>query len=507
MNGPLKYSSFETIEDSVSCLRGTFVTGRPRELYWRKFHVQRLYDLVKQNEERFYEALAKDMNKPRMEAFVGDISPVLEECIYYLDNLDRLIKDRKVKSRSRISNAGGINIIRKDPLGVVLIIGAWNFPVQLTLVPLVAALAAGNTVILKPSEISAHTSALLTELFPLYLDSSICRIVNGGATETTFLLTHSFDYIFYTGSTRVGKIVMEAATKHLTPITLELGGKCPAFVTEDVNIETVAQRIAFGKFYNGGQACVAADYVLIHESKLAGFIDAFAKTIKKWFGENPRHSSHFARMVTVNHFDHVARLLNERQSGDIVIGGDMHRDERYIGPTLVTNIAYSESVLMGDEIFGPVLPVLTYKEIDDAISYVNKKESPLALYIFSKNKKVTEKILSTTRSGGVLVNDTLVHQAEYSLPFGGIGNSGMGSYHGEKSFDTFTHERSILIKNQRMESLMRLRYPPYTSKNFRILRSLLSTHPWVYYYKTHRTGVKVNLLLAFLLILFLRQRY
>ncbi|SAM08979.1 hypothetical protein [Absidia glauca] len=482
----LEYTTVETIEDGVSCLRGAYVAGKSRELYWRKYHLQRLYDLIKQNEERFYEALANDMKKPRLEAFVGDISPVLEECVYFLDNIDRLIKDKKVKSRSRVSGASATNIIRKDPLGVVLIFGAWNFPLQLTLVPLVGAIAGGNTAIVKPSELSGHTSALLAELFPRYMDQSMYRIVNGGVRESTALLSHSFDHIFYTGSPRVGKIIMEASAKHLTPVTLELGGKCPAIVTEDVDINVVAQRIAFGKFYNSGQACVAPDYVLIHESKLPAFVDAFRRTIQLWFGDRPQSSPDFARLISVDHFDHVARLINNRDSGDIVMGGDMDREERYIGPTLITNIDYSESVLMGDEIFGPVLPVLTYKGIRDAIAYINKKHSPLALYIFSKDKKVTEK--------------------KYALPFGGVGNSGMGNYHGDKSFDTFTHERSIMTKNQRMEFLLRVRYPPYTSKNLSLLRTLLSTHPLNYYYKTHRTGFKVNFVLILLIIAFLRPR-
>ncbi|KAI8342646.1 Aldehyde/histidinol dehydrogenase [Chlamydoabsidia padenii] len=516
----LEFTPLETIEDSVGCLRGTFVAGKPcksKELYWRKHSIQRLYDLIKQNEERFYEVLAKDMNKPRLEAFVGDISPVLEECVYYLDNIDRLIKDRKVKSRLLVNGVSASSVIRKDPLGVVLIfgnlsnlylfLGAWNFPLQLTLVPLVGAIAGGNTVVVKPSEISAHTAALLAELFPRYMDSNMYRIVNGGVRESTALLSHRFDHIFYTGSTRVGKIVLEASAKYLTPVTLELGGKCPAIVTEDVNINVVAQRIAYGKLYNGGQACVAADYVLIHESKLTAFVDAYGRTVKSWFGDNPKESPDFARMVSVDHFDHVARLVEQRDSGDIVFGGDMDREERYISPTLITNIDYSESVLMGVEIFGPVLPLLTYKCIDDAIVYVNKKHPPLTLYIFSKNKKVTKKILATTQSGGVLINDTLMHQAEYALPFGGVGNSGMGNYHGDKSFDTFTHERSIMTKSQRIESLLWMRYPPYTSNKLSLVRALLSTHPIMYYYKTHRTGVKINLILAILLIAFLRQRW
>ncbi|CAO3614280.1 unnamed protein product [Cunninghamella echinulata] len=501
----LQYTSLETIEDNVSVLRGSFISGKTRDISWRKFHIERIYDMVKQNEERFMEALAKDMNKPRVEAFVGDINCVLEECVFYLDNIERLLKDKKVKSRARLSNLGATSFIRRDPLGVVLIFGAWNFPLQLTLVPLIGAIAGGNAVVVKPSEISVHTSALLTELFPLYLESSLFRIVNGGVEESTALLSHKFDHIFYTGSPRVGKIVMAAAANNLTPVTLELGGKCPAIVTEDATIDTVAQRIAFGKLFNGGQACVAVDYVLIHESKLNAFIDAFGKVVKKWFGDNPKQSKDYARIISHTHFDHVARLLNQRQSGDIVLGGDLDRDERYIAPTLITNIKYTESVLMEDEIFGPILPVLTFKHINEAISYVNKKHPPLALYIFSKNKATTDKILKTTQSGGVLINDTLVHQNEYCLPFGGTGNSGMGNYHGEKSIETFTHERAIMKKNQLMEFALRSRYPPYSDKNLSIIRLAISTHPWLYYYKTNRKGIK-GFVIFILIILFILKR-
>ncbi|CAO3621116.1 unnamed protein product [Cunninghamella blakesleeana] len=502
----LQYTSLETIEDSVSVLRGSFISGKQRDISWRKFHIERIYDMVKQNEERFYEALAKDMNKPRTEAFVGDINNVLEECIFYLDNIERLLKDKKVKSRSRLSSLGSTSLIRRDPLGVVLIFGAWNFPLQLTLIPLIGAIAGGNTVIVKPSEISAHTSALLTELFPLYLESSLFRIVNGGIEESTALLSHKFDHIFYTGSPRVGKIIMTAAAKHLTPVTLELGGKCPAIVTEDASIDNVAQRIAFGKLFNGGQACVAVDYVLIHESKLNAFIDAFGKTVKKWFGDNPKQSKDFARIITETHFNHVSRLINERQSGDIVLGGEVDRAERYIAPTLIANIKYTESVLMEEEIFGPVLPILAFKHIDEAISYVNKKHPPLALYIFSKDKKTTDRILETTQSGGVLINDTLMHQNEYCLPFGGTGNSGMGNYHGEKSIETFTHERSIMKKKQLMEFSLRVRYPPYTNGNLSLLRHLLSTPSWLYYYKANRKGFKFFTILLLVIIYILKRR-
>ncbi|KAI8066700.1 Aldehyde/histidinol dehydrogenase [Gongronella butleri] len=501
----LKHTSFDTLEDSVSVLRGTFLAGTSRELRWRRLNIERIHDMVKENEEKFYDALAKDMGKPRLEAFTGDINPVLEECVYYLDNLDRLVKDKKIKGRNGAA-ASGTTVVRKEALGLVLILGAWNFPVQLTLVPLIGAIAAGNTVIIKPSEIAPHTANLLADLFPTYVDSRMYRIVNGGVDAATALLAQRFDHIFYTGSTNVGKIVMQAAAKNVTPVTLELGGKSPAIVTQGVNLNTVVQRIAWGKFFNGGQACVAPDYVLLHESLVEPFTQAFKSTVTKWFGANPKLSGHFARMVSERHFDHVARLIAERESGDVVVGGDMDRETRYIAPTLITGVSPLESVLMGDEIFGPVLPVIAYRHLDEALAYISSKEAPLALYIFSKNKQAIERLTTTTQSGGVLINDTMVHQAEYALPFGGVGHSGMGKYHGDKSFETFSHERPIMQKNLRMEVFNSFRYPPYTSRKLSTLRMVLSTHPVVYYYKLRRAGFRFHISFAVLLLLFLRYR-
>ncbi|ORX62348.1 aldehyde dehydrogenase [Hesseltinella vesiculosa] len=483
----LQATSFESIDDSVSFLRGQFIAGFSREMCWRRLNIERIHDMVKENEERFYEALAKDMNKPRLEAFTGDINPVLEEC-----NIDRLVKERKVKARNGFSS--GTTTVRREALG------AWNFPLQLTLIPLIGAIAAGNTAIVKPSEIAPHTANLLAELFPIYLDDAKYRVVNGGVDVATALLAHRFDHIFYTGSTNVGKIIMEAAAKHVTPVTLELAlSLSPKMSTSPPwpNALLLA---------NSSTACVAPDYVLIHESLLQPFTLAFQATVKKWFGDNPKNSPHLARLISDRHFDHVAHMLNHRDSGDVVVGGDTDRAQRFIAPTLVVNVSPLESTLMDDEIFGPVLPVLTYRKLEDAVAYINKKTSPLALYIFSNKKQDIDTILSSTQSGGVLINDTMLHQSEYALPFGGVGHSGMGGYHGDKTFETFTYERAVMAKNLRLEALNRFRYPPYTSGKQSVLRMVLSTHPIVYYYKLRRVGIKVNAFLLFLLILFIRLR-
>ncbi|KAI8138040.1 Aldehyde/histidinol dehydrogenase [Fennellomyces sp. T-0311] len=406
----LEYTPYDTIEDSVSVVRGHFVAGKPRDMYWRKFQLSRLYQLVKDHEEKFYEALAKDMGKSRHEALMGDISPLLEECLYFMDNIERLAKDERVQARQAMNRFDEC-IIRKDPLGVVLILGCWNYPVQLPLVPFAAAIAAGNSAILKLSETSVHTSALITLLFPKYMDSSCYRVINGGVPETTKLLEYHFDHIFYTGSSTVGKIVMAAAAKHLTPVTLELGGKSPAVITADADIKTVANRIAFGKFFNTGQSCVAVDYVLIPKELVEPFVNALRKIITDRFGANPKESKDYGRIVSVRHFDRIAGLLSGRQSGNIVIGGDMDREERYISPTVVTDVNFNDPGLMSEEIFGPILPIITYNELQDAVAMIKRHEPPLTMYVFSKKKKDMRKVIDYTPSGGVCVNDTLVQFA------------------------------------------------------------------------------------------------
>ncbi|KAI8886941.1 aldehyde dehydrogenase [Backusella circina FSU 941] len=501
----LQYSSLDTIQDNVSHVRQVFTMGKPRDIEWRKFQLERLYALVKENEEKLIEALYKDMKKPRNEAFSGDIAPVLDECLYFLDNLDELAKDKKINPRSGMNKREKV-IVRKDPLGVVLIIGSWNYPVQLTLVPFAGAIAAGNSVVLKLSEVSAHTAALLTELFPKYMDLSCYRIINGAVDESTALLRERFDHIFYTGNSGVAKIIMEAASKNLTPVTLELGGKSPAIIASDADIQVVANRIAFGKFYNAGQICIAVDYVLVPKKHLNEFVSAIRKTINEWYGSDPQKSASYGRIVSDRHASRIASLLNNRESGEIAIGGDVNIAERYISPTVITNVNINDKTLMGDEIFGPILPIVTYESLDDAIGMVNKREPPLVLYVFAKDKNFVETVTRQTQSGGVCVNDCLVHQAEYALPFGGVGNSGMGNYHGEKSFDTFTHERAMLIKKQKMEGMNGVRYPPYTDRKYNILRFVLLKHPFMIWLKAYRRPLKLLAILVILVTAYLRRR-
>ncbi|KAL1936730.1 hypothetical protein VTP01DRAFT_864 [Rhizomucor pusillus] len=497
----LDYTPREAIEDSITLVRGLFTAG------WRTTaHLKRLYSMVKDHEDKFYEALAMDMKKPRHEALMGEISPVLDECLYFLDNIERLAKDETVKARSVVNRADTC-VIRKDPLGVVLIIGAWNYPLQLVLVPLAGAIAAGNAAIIKPSEVSVHTSALITELFPKYMDTSCYRIVNGGVEETTALLQYQFDHIFYTGNNAVAKIVMAAAAKHLTPVTLELGGKSPAIITEDAKIDIVAKRIAFGKFFNAGQSCVAVDYVLIPNALVDRFVQAVTKVVKERFGEDPKLSKDFGRIVSLRHFDRIANMINNRASGTIVLGGDTDREERYIAPTVISNVSFHDDVLMGDEIFGPVLPIIAYSKLEDAVAMVKKKSPPLVAYVFSNKSSDQEKVIKYMPSGGVCMNDCLMHFAEFALPFGGVGSSGMGKYHGDRSFQAFTHERSILIKKQRLEFLNRSRYPPYTVSTYKTLRYALIAGNLTVRRIVYKRGIRrfIVFLVLYLLLRFRRR--
>ncbi|KAI8050114.1 Aldehyde/histidinol dehydrogenase [Thamnidium elegans] len=493
----LIYNTSESIEDYVTCLRGTFVTGKSRDAYARKFFLERLYSLVKDNEEKFYVALAKDLNKSRADALASEISPVLEECVYFLKHYDSLTKDKKVKTRMTV-NRTDTAFVRREALGVVLIISTWNFPLQLSLVPLAGALAAGNCVVLKLSEISVHTSALISELLPKYIDASMYRVVNGGVEETQHLLRQKFDHIFYTGNSVVAKSVMAAAAQHLTPVTLELGGKSPAIVTDDSDMQIVANRIAYGKFFNAGQTCIAVDYVFVPKSRVDEFSKAILKTLQKWYGSDPQKSKDYGRIVSQKHFDRLMSLINHRQSGEVIVGGQSNREDRYIAPTIIANVDFHDVKLMGEEIFGPILPIITYNDIEEPMGLIAKHEPGLALYLFSKKKSVINQVLAFTKSGGVTINDTLLHQAEHGLPFGGVGSSGMGGYHGEKSLQIFSHERAVLAKKQRMEWLVQARYPPSSPTKLALLRAVLLTDPVRFTYIVFKRPIKWA---AFIIIL------
>ncbi|XP_062053706.1 aldehyde dehydrogenase family 3 member B2 isoform X1 [Lepus europaeus] len=352
----------------------------------------------------------------------------------------------------------GSAFIRKEPYGLVLIIAPWNYPVNLTLIPLVGAIAAGNCVVLKPSEVSSSTEKVLAEVLPRYLDQSCFAVVLGGPEETGQLLEHRFDYILFTGSPHVGKIVMAAAAKHLTPVTLELGGKNPCYVDDNCDPQTVANRVAWFRYFNAGQTCMAPDYVLCSPETRERLLPALQSTITRFYGDDPQSSPNLGRIINQKHFRRLQALLG---CGRVAIGGQSDESQRYIAPTVLVDVQEAEPV-MQEEIFGPILPIVTVSGLDEAIAFINRREKPLALYAFSNNRQVVSQVLDRTSSGSFGGNEGFIYLTLPALPLGGVGHSGMGSYHGKFSFDTFSHHRACLLSPSGMEKLNEIRYPPYS---------------------------------------------
>jgi aldehyde dehydrogenase (NAD+) len=369
--------------------------------------------------------------------------------------------------RLPLAQRPGRGRVVREPLGVVLVIAPWNYPVHLALLPVIGAIAAGNCVVVKPSEVSAHTSATLARLVPEYLDPDCIAVVEGGVRETTALLERRFDHIFYTGNGNVGRVVMGAAAKHLTPVTLELGGKSPVIVADDADLDVAARRIAWGKFLNAGQTCVAPDYALVARSVKDELIDELARSVTEFYGTDPKGSPDYARIVNDRHFHRLDALLGD---GAHAVGGDTDPEQRYIAPTVLDHVAVDAPV-MEDEIFGPLLPVLPVDDVDEAIGFVNERPHPLALYLFSRSNAVRDRVVASTTSGGVGVNATVLQTAVPPLPFGGVGASGTGAYHGRAGFETFSHRKAVLAKSTRVDP--RLAYPPYSRRKERWLRRLL----------------------------------
>uniref|UniRef100_A0A8C4L977 Aldehyde dehydrogenase n=4 Tax=Equus asinus TaxID=9793 RepID=A0A8C4L977_EQUAS len=459
----------DSVGDTLQRLRETFSAGRTRPAEFRATQLEGLGRFLRDNKQLLQEALARDLRKPDFEAEVSEFSMAQHEIHLALRNLRAWMKDEKVPRSlgTQLDRA----FIRKEPFGLVLIIVPWNYPLNLTLVPLVGALAAGNCVVLKPSEISKNMEQVLAEVLPRYLDQSCFAMVLGGPEETGQLLEHRFDYIFFTGSPRVGRIVMTAAAKHLTPVTLELGGKNPCYVDDNCDPETVANRVAFFRYFNTGQTCVAPDYVLCSPEMQERLLPALQSTIARFFGEDPRSSPNLGRIINDKHFQRLQGLLG---CGRVAIGGQSDQSDRYIAPTVLVDVQETEPV-MQEEIFGPILPIVNVRSLDEAIDFINRREKPLALYAFSKSSEVVKQVLARTSSGGFCGNDGFMHVSLASLPFGGVGASGMGRYHGKFSFDTFSHHRACLLRSQGMEKVYSIRYPPYTPRNLRMLLVAMET--------------------------------
>lgn len=434
-----------------------FETGATRTYAFRKKQLIRLKNEIQKREADFKKALYLDLHKPSMESYTTEIGFVYEEINYTLKHLKDWMQPETV-STPLIAQPSSSKIY-KDPLGVTLIITPWNYPFQLTLSPLVGSIAGGNCTCLKPSEETPHTSELITKLIQETFEENYISVVNGeGATVVPALMEFPFDHVFFTGSIAVGKNIMSMAAKHLSSVTLELGGKSPCIVDETANIKIAAKRIVWGKFINAGQTCVAPDYILVHLSVKEKLCSEFQKAVAKFYGDDPKKSADYARMINQKRFDTVAGFLKK---GNILFGGQTDRNELYIAPTLMDEIHYEDAV-MQEEIFGPVLPVMTYNNLQDIPGIVNRYAYPLALYLFSRSKKNEKFILDHIRFGSGCINDTLIHLSNPAIPFGGIGTSGFGSYHGKYSFDTFTHAKGILKTATWIN--VPFRYPPFGNK-------------------------------------------
>lgn len=430
-----------------------FKSGLTRSVQFRINQLTKLRQGILLHEEEILNALKKDLGKPYFEGYATEVGFVLDSIQYMINHVATWSKDQQVKTP--IHQPMAKSYYKYDPYGTVLIIAPFNYPFQLLIEPLIGAIAAGNTAILKPSEYTPHTEAVLLKLITELFDPNYIAVVVGGREMTTELINMPFDYIFFTGSVPVGKVVMKAAAENLVPVTLELGGKSPVIVHKDANIKVAAKRIAWGKFMNAGQICVAPDYVYVHKSVEKAFIDELAKVIVDFYGIAPIKSPDYCRIVNERHFDRITGLINHDK---VIIGGQYDRLERYIAPTVMSNVVWSDEI-MKDEIFGPVLPLLTYDNLEEVIDVVRSHPKPLAFYVFSENEKIQDLLMDQIPFGGGCINDTISHVASSALPFGGVGSSGMGAYHGHDSFLTFSHRKSILKKSTKFE--LPLVYPPY----------------------------------------------
>lgn len=452
------------IPELLQAQRKFFATGKTRDRDFRIQQLQSLERAIVANQEKIVAAVQSDLGRAAFEAYFEIAT--LSEIKLALKQLKKWMKPRRVTTSLDVFPASAW--VQPEPLGVALIIGPWNYPFQLMMSPLVGAIAAGNCAILKPSEYAPEMSKLVTELVRSTFDSNYIAVVEGDAQTSQELLAQKFDHIFFTGGTEIGRIVMQAAAKHITPVTLELGGKSPCFVDASVRLDYAAKRIAWGKFINAGQTCIAPDYILVDAAVKDEFVVQLKKAIGELYGENPAVSPDYARIVNQRQLDRLKGLL---EGGTIVIGGQVNDADRYLAPTVLDNVGWKDSV-MESEIFGPILPILTYDNLDDAIALVNERPKPLALYIFSKSDDVQTTIVNTISSGGVCINDTVLQVSVGNLPFGGVGDSGTGSYHGKASFDTFSHDRSFLKRSILFD--LDWRYAPYTDDRLKFLKKIVT---------------------------------
>jgi aldehyde dehydrogenase (NAD+) len=461
----LKYVPMTT--DSIQNLtnqRKFFATHATLPLNFRLEQLKKLETAIIKYNDEILAALYADLKKPKMEAFTSEIAFAIDEIRLMQKKLSGWMQPQSVKTPIHLQPAK--SEIYRDPLGVVLIIGPWNYPFLLAITPLMGAIAAGNCAIIKPSEFAPHTAELIKKIIAECFSPSHVCVIEGGVAETTELLKLKFDHIFFTGSTPVGKIVMKAAAETLTPVTLELGGKSPTIVSPNADLDLAARRIAWGKFLNAGQTCVAPDYVYVHERVSKDLEKKLQEQIKKFYTEDAKSSDSYARIINEKNFDRLCKLLNKEQ---VVYGGGSDRSSLYIEPTILNNVQWTDET-MKDEIFGPILPLLKYQSLDEVFKTINSQPKPLAAYFFSQNENEVERFLTEVSFGGGCINDIIIHLANPHLPFGGVGSSGVGAYHGERSFLTFTHEKSVVRKSKWLD--FDFRYPPYQAKHLKWIQKV-----------------------------------
>ena len=451
---PAEQSATAQAELLMQAQRQYFATGQTLSIEFRLTQLKRLQTAIIERQESIVEAVRADLGRPEFEGYfeIG----ILDELKYVLKRLQQWAKPRRVGLP--LTQLPGSAWVQPEPLGVVLIIGPWNYPFQLVVSPLIGAIAAGNCALIKPSEIAPAMSSVVADLIRETFSPEYVAVMEGGVETAQALLAQKFDHIFFTGGTRIGQLVMEAAAKQLTPVTLELGGKSPCIVDQDINIAVAAKRIVWGKFVNAGQTCIAPDYLLLHESIKAEFLTALKETVHQFFGDDPVQSPDFARIISDRQFDRLTNLIADESP---YVGGTANREKLYLAPTILDGVTW-DSPIMQEEIFGPILPVMTYHNIEDAIAQINARPKPLALYLFTNNQTLQQQILDSTSSGGVCLNDVFLQVAIWGLPFGGVGDSGIGAYHGKTSFETFSHLKSVLKKPFWFD--LAWRYAPYAGK-------------------------------------------
>lgn len=440
-------------------------SGITLDVNFRIKQLKRLKEAIKAHDVLIYDALKKDLNKPVFESYVTELGSVYGEIDYMIKHVKDWAKPKRVPTS--LAHFYSKSHIYQEPYGRVLIIAPWNFPIQLSFVPLVGAMAAGNCVVLKPSELAPYTARVIQQIIESVFAREYVAVEQGDGKVSQQLLKEGVDYCFFTGSTQVGKAIMETASQTLTPVTLELGGKSPVIVAKDTNIKHAAQRIVWGKFTNAGQTCIAPDYLLVDEVIRDDLISAIIEVIEEYYTKKPLENSDYSKMINKRHFKRVKKLMKNQS---VIYGGGSNKEMLTIEPTLVLEPEL-DTELMQEEIFGPILPILTYREVSQAVEFIRSKDKPLALYLFTQDKALKEYIIKNLSFGGAAINDTLIHQSNYNLPFGGVGASGMGQYHGKYSLETFSHPKSVIEKTDLFD--IKLRYPPYKDWALKFIKKIM----------------------------------